>query len=154
VDLSPLIDTLRFYAPLRENQKLFASIHLINRGSAVAWGDEEVDMSSGSIQRLAEESMTADEFRAFLTRNNMTQEACAARLGRSKRMLAYYLEKGMVPRLVTLACFALEFRDKTEHDWSNAQNVSFSMSGQYPEAWRATPPVLAAIADKKQKATT
>ena len=58
VDLSPLIDTHKFYAPLRKDPKLFASVHLINDGSAIAWGaHDEIDMSAPSIQRLAEETM-------------------------------------------------------------------------------------------------
>jgi hypothetical protein len=100
VDLSPLIDTHKFYAPLRERSKLFATVHLINDGAAIAWGDDDaIDMAASSVQRLAEESMTADDFRAFLARNGLTQEAAAAYLGRSKRMLAYYLDQGVLPRL-------------------------------------------------------
>jgi hypothetical protein len=58
VDLSPLIDSHKFYAPLRQDPRLFASVHLINDGSAIAWGaDDEIDMSAPSIQRLADESM-------------------------------------------------------------------------------------------------
>jgi hypothetical protein len=58
VDLSPLIDSHKFYAPLRNDPKLFASVHLLNDGSAIAWGaDDAIDMSAPSIQRLAEETM-------------------------------------------------------------------------------------------------
>jgi hypothetical protein len=109
VDLSPLVDTYKFYRPLRDNPKLFATIHVANKGTAVAWGDDdEIDMSAESILRLAEESMTADDFRQFLERNSLTQEAAAMLLGRSPRQLKYYLSAGVLPRLVSLACIGLE----------------------------------------------
>src|SRR5262249_31592224 len=57
VDLSPLIGTLRFYAPLRNNPTLFETARLIDDGYAVAWGDA-IDMSATSVERLAEEAMT------------------------------------------------------------------------------------------------
>ena len=115
VVLSPLIDSLKFYAPLRKNAELFATAHIINDGSALAWGRHDaIDMAASSVERLAEESMTADEFRAFLTRNKLSQEAAAAELGRSKRALAYHLSMGFMPRLITLACYGYEARKAKE----------------------------------------
>ena len=109
VDLSPLIDTFRFYRPLRNDPALFASVHVMNRGSALAWGNaDEIDMAADSVMRLAEETMTADDFREFLERNNLTQEAAALLLGRSPRQLKYYLSAGILPRIVSLACIGLE----------------------------------------------
>src|ERR1700680_3028308 len=70
VDLSPLIDTHRFYRPLRNTATLFETIHIVDNAEAVGWGDDAVDMSADSIERLAEETMTAEDFRAFLARNN------------------------------------------------------------------------------------
>ena len=59
VDLSPLIDCYKLYAPLRGDHTLFATVHLLNEGTAIAWGkDDEIDMSAASIERLAEETMT------------------------------------------------------------------------------------------------
>lgn len=54
VDLSPLIDIEKSYAPLCSDAMLFASIHLIDRGTAVAWGYEEIDMPADAIRHLAE----------------------------------------------------------------------------------------------------
>src|ERR1700758_4128808 len=59
VDLSPLIETHRFYRPLRNNVTLFDTVHVVDNGEAVAWGDDTIDMSADSIERLAEEPMTA-----------------------------------------------------------------------------------------------
>jgi hypothetical protein len=109
VDLSPLIDTFKFYRSLRNDAALFATVHTINGGSALAWGNaDEIDMAADSVMRLAEETMTADDFRHFLERNNLTQEAAALLLGRSPRQLKYYLSAGVLPRIVSLACIGLE----------------------------------------------
>lgn len=111
VELSPLVDTYKFYRPLRDNPKLFATVHIANGGAAIAWGDDdEIDMDASSVLRLAEETMTADDFRLFLERNSLTQEAAALLLGRSSRQLKYYLSAGVLPRLVSLACIGLEAR--------------------------------------------
>jgi hypothetical protein len=110
VDLSPLIDTFKFYRPLRNDPTLFASVHTMNGGSALAWGNaDEIDMAADSVMRLAEETMTADDFRNFLERNHLTQERAALLLGRSPRQLKYYLSAGILPRIVSLACIGLEF---------------------------------------------
>jgi hypothetical protein len=108
VDLSPLIDTHQFYRPLRSDPALFDTIHLVDNGEAVGWGDDSIDMSADSIERLAEETMTAEDFRAFLSRNNLTQEQAAAILGRSRRRIASYANEGGIPRIVALACRGYE----------------------------------------------
>jgi hypothetical protein len=38
VDLSPLINSLKFYRPLRKDPSLFRSVHVIEHGTIVAWG--------------------------------------------------------------------------------------------------------------------
>lgn len=142
VDLSPLVDTHKFYAQLRGRSKLFDSVHLINGGNAIAWGDNDsIDMAASSIQRLAEETMTADDFRQFLARNRISQEAAAAYLGRSKRMLAYYLEQGVLPRLVTLACYGYEARYRSRELYTSTMiSVSKIERLAFGNTWRA--PIL------------
>jgi hypothetical protein len=108
VDLSPLIDTHRFYAPLRNNAALFDTVHIVDNGEAVAWGDDSIDMAADSIERLAAETMSVDDFRAFLARNNLTQESAAVILGRSRRRIASYANQGGIPRVVALACRGYE----------------------------------------------
>jgi hypothetical protein len=106
VDLGPLIETLKFYRPLRNNKSLLATVHVIANGNAIAWGDGNVDMAATSIERLAEEAMTADDFRVFLHDNGLTREKAAIVLDRSKRQIAYYLSgKQPIPRIVVLACY-------------------------------------------------
>src|SRR5262249_6398477 len=99
VDLSPLIDTHKFYAPLRKDPALFETARLIDGGYAIAWGDGSIDMSAESVERLAEEAMTGVEFCQFLVRNELTHQAAAAALGRSKRQIENYLQYEMLPRM-------------------------------------------------------
>jgi len=128
VDLSPLIDSLKFYTPLRKDAKLFATVHLINGGSAIAWGDkDEIDMSASSVQRLAAQTMTGADFRDFLFRHGLTQEAAASCLGRSKRSIAGYTEMECVPRVIALACKGWECTTLVLTD----ENVRRYVSGAY-----------------------
>jgi hypothetical protein len=125
VDLSPLIDTLRFYAPLRKNPALFETAHLIDDGYAVAWDDDAIDMSAESVERLAEETMTCADFGAFLESHSLTHQAAAAVLGRSKRQIENYLQcEYSIPRVVVLACHGYEARRES------AQAVSHVVAPQ------------------------
>lgn len=111
VDLLPLIDSFKFYGPLRRNAALFSSAHLIEDGHAIAWGDDErIDMPATSIERLAAKSMSAEDFTAFLERNRLTHQGAASALGRSRRQIEYYLTTGAIPRTIALACFGYEAR--------------------------------------------
>jgi hypothetical protein len=76
VDLSPLVRSFKFYRPLRNNHSLLKTVHLIEDGRAIAWGHgDEIEMAATSIERLAEEALTPEEFRQFLNREELTQEA-------------------------------------------------------------------------------
>jgi hypothetical protein len=111
VNLLPLIDGFKFYDTLRRNAALFSSAHLIEDGNAIAWGeDERIDMPATSIERLAAEAMTAEDFSAFLLRNRLTHQGAASALGRSRRQIEYYLSTGAIPRTIALACFGYEAR--------------------------------------------
>lgn len=111
VSLLPLIDSFKFYDPLRRDAALFATVHVIDDGHAIAWGEDDgLDMAATSIERLAEEAMTADDFAAFLQRNKLTHQAAASVLGRSRRQIEYYLSTGAIPRTIALACFGYEAR--------------------------------------------
>jgi len=114
IDLSPLVNSFKFYRPLRNNSALFRSAHLADDGQTIAWGQaDEIDMAATSVERLAEEAMTSDDFRAFLTRHDLTHGSAAAILGRSRRQIEYYLAEGEIPRVVVLACYGYEARRAT-----------------------------------------
>jgi hypothetical protein len=110
INLLPLIDNFKIYEPLRHNKELFSTVHLIEDGNAIAWGDGAIDMAATSIERLAEETMTPGDFCAFLERNGLTHQGAASVLGRSRRQIEYYLSAGAIPRVIALACFGYEAR--------------------------------------------
>jgi hypothetical protein len=111
VELSPLVNVLKFYRPIRNND-LFRTVHLIEDGRAIAWGyDDKIDMPAASLEQLAEEGFTADDFKDFLKSNNLTHGEAAALLGRSRRQIENYLSgKEPIRRIVVLACFGLTAR--------------------------------------------
>jgi hypothetical protein len=115
VSLLPLIDNFKMYEPLRRNDPLFSTVHLIEDGNAIAWRDDEsIDMAATSIERMAQEAMSADDFAAFLERNKLTHQGAASALGRSRRQIEYYLSKGVIPRIIALACYGYEARKKQQ----------------------------------------
>jgi hypothetical protein len=110
VDLSPLIKSFKYYRPIRESLE-FKTVRLIDDGFAIAWGDGAIEMAATAIVQLAEETLTAKDFRAFLGANKLTQVQAAAILGRSKRQIANYLAGSeRIPRVVCLACLGFSAR--------------------------------------------
>jgi len=112
VDLAPDILSYKSYRPLREDRKLFKTVHLINNGTAIAWGsDDNIAMAATTVERLAEETtMDASDFRAWRKRHHLTNEAVAAHLGISRRLVGYYASERQVPKYITLACRYLDLR--------------------------------------------
>jgi hypothetical protein len=108
LDLTPLIGSYKVYRPLRGNAGLFATAHLMEDGDVVAWEGADLEMTAELIETLARQTMTPEDFGHFLVRNNLTHEAAAALLGRSRRQIEYYLQRGPIPRIVALACFGYE----------------------------------------------
>ncbi len=130
VDLSPLIGTHRLYAPLRDNQELFESVHLVRQGRALAWGDGEIDMSAKSVERLAREMMSRDEFADFLARNRLTRQSAAAALGYSIRQIGYFLQGREIPRVVALACIGYEALQARKPDKSVVSLSHFGFTSE------------------------
>ena len=116
VDLSPLINSFKFYKDLRDDERLFKTVKLIDRGEAIAWGDGEIDMAATSVERLAEEAMTSADFQRWLVARNLTHGSAAALLGRSRRQIINYTKGSPIPRLVVLACYGLAAREQRLSD--------------------------------------
>lgn len=170
VCLSPLIDTLKFYAPIRKNSEIFETVRIIDDGYAIAWGNGSIDMSASSVERLAEEAMTGEDFREFMKRNALTHQAAAAALGRSKRQIEHYVQYEYLPRMVVLACIGYEQLKKTEVCFNSTYTISswpeaavhvsnlsglnsLTMRAQFACGWRQhhwSPLMKAAIIEKKQ----
>ncbi len=112
VDLSSLINSMKFHKLLRSNEALFATVHLIDDGEVIAWGDDDaLDMPATSVERLAEDMMTAADFREWLVSLHYTHNTAAAQLGYSRRQIENFLAgHTRVPRVCVLACKALQQR--------------------------------------------
>lgn len=111
VDLAPVIFTYKVYAPLRNDPGLFKTVHVGPYGSMIAWGaDDAIDIAATTVERLASENMSAQDFAAFLKRHNFTYESAAAHLGISRRLVGYYASERKVPRYIALACAYLDLR--------------------------------------------
>ena len=110
IDLAPIILTYKFYRPLRDNPALFRTVHVINEGTAIAWGaNDEIDMSATAIEHLASEVMQSLNFRSWLEKNQLTLDAAASQLGISRRLAAYYTSgEKPIPRYIALACAYLD----------------------------------------------
>ena len=109
IDLGPDILTYAHYRPLRDDPALFATVHIVEDGSAVAWGgDAAIDMPATALERLASETMVAEDFARFLKRNRLTFDSAAAQLGISRRLVAYYAANRPIPRYIALACERLD----------------------------------------------
>jgi hypothetical protein len=109
VDVSPMVFSFRVFKSLRSKPKLWQTARVAMFGNAVAW-DGDIDMSAESNEYLAAEAVTSEDFRGFLVRCSLTQEAAAHALGRSRRQIASYLSGAAIPRVVALACIAYEAR--------------------------------------------
>jgi len=113
VDLAPVVLAYKVYRPLRDNPKLFKALHRSDDGAAIVWNDD-IDMAATTVEWLAEETMTPDDFRAWLKRQKLTLDSAAAQLGISRRLVAYYAKQRQVPRYIALACRYLDHQQATE----------------------------------------
>jgi hypothetical protein len=127
VDLAPAIMTYKVYRPLRDDPELFKSIHLTADGTATAWGaDDAIDMAATTVERLAEETMTSSDFRAWLERHALTYEAAAAQLGISRRLVGYYASKRRVPRYIALACRYLDSQHSAQMPLASTSSANLA----------------------------
>jgi len=115
LNLSPILNSMKFFRPLRKNPDLFATIHTVDYGTAVAWGDdEEIDLSAGALLRLAEETMSPEDMRAFIASHGLTETSLAAILDYSRRQIVGFINEGRrIPRVVSLACRYIEHTSAT-----------------------------------------
>ena len=109
MDLAPLIFSKKIFAPLRDDESLFRTVHVVEAGAAIAWGDGgAIDVAATTIESLADETMTPADFAEFLRRNGLSFDSAAAQLGISRRLVAYYAKERAIPRYIALACAYLE----------------------------------------------
>jgi hypothetical protein len=52
VDLSPILLTLKFYMPLRDDPDLFGTVDLADDGHTLIWDGGRIDMAATTLERL------------------------------------------------------------------------------------------------------
>lgn len=105
VDLAPVLLSYRAYRPLRDNPRMLEGVRLCEDGAAIGWGEaDSMDVAATTVERLAEETMSPIEFRAWLDRHAFTYDTASAQLGISRRLVAYYAAQRQAPRYIALAC--------------------------------------------------
>jgi hypothetical protein len=134
IDLAPVILTHRLYRPLRDDPGLLSSVHPVENGSAVAWGDGSIDMAATTIERISEEVMTPADFRAWMQQHRLTYDAAAGALGISRRLVAYYASQRRIPRYIALACRYLDQPGLSGPAAPGASTMSVSFGGEYQRA--------------------
>lgn len=131
VDLSPVINKYRVYAPIRRKEA-FAKVRLEDDGETLVWGDD-IDMSATLVEDAAQDQMTGSDFQLFLERNCLTRQEAAAELGRSLRAIQDYVVcTEPLPRLVMLACKGYEARKNPYAcSWDITLNKAFIANTTY-----------------------
>lgn len=105
VDLAPMILAYKMFRPLRDDAELFKTAHVSAGGSIIAWAeDETIDLAASTVERLADEVMSAEDFKGFLDQVGWTFDRASAELGISRRLVAYYAQGREIPRHIALAC--------------------------------------------------
>jgi hypothetical protein len=116
VDLAPIIGKHKVLAPLAKPE-VFAKARLVDGGSAVAWGhDDMLELAADNLRARAVEQAggySHEIIYNWMARHALTLDAAAEALGVSRRMLAYYRGGAKpVPRTVALACLGWETQQR------------------------------------------
>lgn len=111
VDVAPIVKRSPVLLPLLE-PAVFKRAKLGEWGGSVTWGADVLELAADNLRARAVEQAggySHELVMEWMHRNKLTQNAAAAALGISRRMLGYYLsgEKD-VPRTVALACLGWE----------------------------------------------
>jgi Protein of unknown function (DUF2442) len=133
IDLAPMILAYKIFRPLRDNVALFKSVHVSAGGSIIAWADDEaLDLAASTVERLADEVMSAEDFKGFLDQVRWTFDRAAAELGISRRLVAYYAQGREIPRYIALACkYFAKAATSIEGDLENhGKKLSRSLEGR------------------------
>lgn len=152
IDLSPLVNSLKIYKPLRNNRALFETVHLLDEGGdIIAWGDDDaIDMDSLALEELARDMMTAEDFKALLNTLQFTHLTAGAMLGYSRRHIENFLSGAKpVPRVCSLACAALRVRYERSETEIASHRIRFVTGGA--EAQTTVPTTTNAFAVKYEE---
>ena len=106
LDLSAVIANHKSLTPLSRKGE-FSSVSISSDGWSLEWPCG-IDFGAAQLRRWADEQagevMRAADFRAWMDRHGLTQDAAAQALGLSRRTIAYYLSgEKPIPKTVLLA---------------------------------------------------
>lgn len=113
VDFAPVLEGRKALAPLKAARE-FERVRISADGWSLEWTCG-IDFGAAQLRRWADEQageiMAPAAFRAWMARHELTQEAAAAALGLSRRMIGYYLSgEKPIPKTVMLATEGWERR--------------------------------------------
>lgn len=109
VDVSRVLGRVPTYARLLDPD-LFATVHLGEGGTAIAWFDDE--LGPDNVYAWAKEQrgeVSHQMFDEWMHRNGLSLTTAAEALGLSRRMVSYYrTAQKPIPRQTWLACLGWE----------------------------------------------
>jgi hypothetical protein len=115
VDLASLIEQFPALAPLREDSR-FSQVTVGEWGFDVTWGDD-IELAASTLYRLALEQsgevMPTQDFKQWMSKNNLSLSAAAVELGFTRRTItAYSSGAALIPKHVALACRGWEYEHR------------------------------------------
>lgn len=102
VDLAPVLQSRRLFIPLRNDDTLFATMHVNEDGNALEW-DGGIELTAVWIARLPPVGMSNTEFRELMGKIGATLDGMAAALEISRRQVADYRDTKHIPNHIALA---------------------------------------------------
>lgn len=102
VDLAPILESRRFYIPLRDDDELFRSFRISDYRDAIEWSDD-LDFSAVWLDKLPSIEFDNSDFRKAMEHLGMTLEGMASALEISRRQVADYRKDKPIPRHIGLA---------------------------------------------------
>jgi hypothetical protein len=68
VDLSPIINAIKYFRPLRDDATLFVTAHLIEDGDVIAWSGPDIELTADAIIALLDPLQMEKEDPLFAAR--------------------------------------------------------------------------------------
>lgn len=102
VDLTPALESRRFYIPLRDDDALFRSFRISEYADSLEWNDD-LDFSALWLEALPSVEFSNEDFRRAMEELGMTLDGMAAALEISRRQIADYRKDKPIPRHIGLA---------------------------------------------------
>ncbi|MBB1248510.1 DUF2442 domain-containing protein [Rhizobium sp. G21] len=102
VDLRPVLESRKFFIPLRKDDEAFRRFKVSDYGDALEWPDG-VELGALWLERLPDISFNNADFRDAMQRLGLSLDGMAAALGLSRRQIAHYRDDKPIPRHVALA---------------------------------------------------